>query len=284
MRRPPQGRKKENMKSMLNQLLLAAVAAAVISLSACGGGGNHDNPFPPGPTAHINSSNFRDAAGIAAAGVQRSAEQVSATHVPTFELKDQSTPGTYACRDGGSLSLSVTSSLNQLTLQNCKSGPVFVASGSINDSVEATPVGQAHVVKIKDLSFRSGDNATPLQTLNGSLSFTLRPDNSLAAVKADFSYTRQGRKESLSLSEDANGRKLLEIQSASFPQALSIDISADEKTAKISSRGDGSSVTVIESQDGKSYTLELRGIGGGAPIASQTLSEAEFKALIQKWL
>lgn len=271
------------MNELLKQFLLAVAAAACIALTACGGGGG-DNPVPPGPEAHINSSNFVDATGIAAAGAQQGVDQLSAGATPVLELKDQGTPGTYACKDGGTVNMALADKVNNLTVLNCKSGNVFVASGAITDTSESTAAGQVHAIKIKDLSFRVGDSDLTLQTLSGSMNATLKPDGSLTAVKADFSYTRKGRTDTLALRQEANGQMLIEVQTPNFPQKLAIDISADEKTVKISSRGDGSSVTVIESSDGKSYTLELRGIGGGSPIATKTLSTAEFEALLKKWL
>ncbi|MCV2348922.1 hypothetical protein [Paucibacter sp. Y2R2-4] len=272
------------MNALLKQFLLAATAAACIALTACGGGGSGDNPIPPSPEAHINSSNFLEATGIAAAGAQHGGDQLSAGAAPVFELKEQGTPGTYACKDGGTVNMALVDKVNNLTVLNCKSGNVFVASGAITDTSETTAAGQVHAIKIKDLSFRVGDTDLTMQTLNGSMNATLKPDGSLSAVKADFSYTRNGRTDTLALNQEANGQMFIEVQTPNFPQKLAIDISADEKTVKISSRGDGSSVTVIESSDGKSYTLELRGIGGGSPIATKTLTSAEFEALIKKWL
>jgi len=270
------------MNALLNQFLLAATAAACIALTACGG--SDDKPTPPIAEAHINSSNFVEATGIAAAGVQQSGDQLSAGAAPVLELKDQGTPGTYACKDGGTVNMTLVDKINNLTVLNCKSGDVYVASGAITDTSETTAAGQIHAIKIKDLSFRVGDTDLTMQTLNGSMNATLKPDGSLTAVKADFSYTRNGRTDTLALRQEANGQMLIEVQTPNFPQKLAIDISADEKTVKISSRGDGSSVTVIESADGKSYTLELRGIGGGSPTATKTLSTAEFEALLKKWL
>ncbi|MEJ6005334.1 hypothetical protein WG899_07240 [Paucibacter sp. AS339] len=270
------------MNAILKQFLLSAAAAASISLTACGG--SNDNPTPPPPEAQINSSNFVEAAGIAAAGVQHSGEQLNAGAAPVIELKEQGTPGTYACKDGGSVNMALVDKVNSLTVLNCKSGNVYIASGAITDTSETSAAGQAHAIKIKDLSFRVGDSDLTMQTLNGNLNFTLKLDNSLSAVKADFSYTRNGRTDTLALRQEANGQMLIEVQTPNFPQKLAIDISADGKTVKISSRGDGSSVTVIESSDGKSQTLELRGIGGGSPIATKTLTTAEFEALLKKWL
>nr|WP_295075533.1 hypothetical protein [uncultured Roseateles sp.] len=263
--------------------LTLCVAVTSFALSACGGGGGGNEPPSPTPEAFINSSNYEATAGIAAAGTQHSAEMLLAGVLPINAIAADAPAGNYPCIAGGSMTLSVVDKVRNYSAQSCQTGEAFLASGSISDTVGQGNGG--HSLLIKDLVFRVGDSAAPLQTLNGSVAASLNAQGLPSAVIADLSLSQGTRTQTYALTMDASGKLLIVLQTPSLAQKLVYTIDPQSSSVKVSSRGDGSSVTIVESADGKSYTLELRpDSSASSPTASKTLSAAEFEALLKKSL
>ena len=269
---------KANLKSISCLLCLSASA---LFLSACGS--SSDPEPPPVKTAHINSANYSDVLGIAAGGTEQSEGFMRAGLTPIVVGFSQTRPGSLACIDGGSLELSIADKLRTYTAVNCKTGPVFIASGSLTESIDSAD-GLSRSVKIKDLNLRTSDTDLTMQKVNGDVKVSVKANGTPVSVLIDLSVTRNARTDTFALTLDASGNLLVVVDTSRFPQKLVITGDAKANSIKISSRGDGSSLTAIESADGKTYTLELREPGNATPVLTKTISTAELEALVKKSL
>ncbi|MCV2366940.1 hypothetical protein [Roseateles oligotrophus] len=269
---------KSNLKS-ISCLLCLSVSALI--LSACGS--SDPEPVPPVKTAQINSANYSDVLGIAAGSSDQSEGLMRAGLAPIAVGFTRTQPGSIACVDGGSLDLAIADKLRTYTAVNCKTGPVFIASGTLTESVDS-PDGLSRSIKIKDLNLRTSDTDLSMQKVNGDFKVVVKADGSPVSAVIDLSVARNARTDTFALTLDASGNLLIVIDTARFPQKLVITGDAKTNSLKISSRGDGSSLTVIESVDGKSFNLELREPGNNTPTLIKTISATELEALVKKSL
>jgi hypothetical protein len=260
---------------------LLCLSASALILSACGS--SDPEPKPEPKTASINSANYSDVLGIAAGSSDQSEGLMRAGLAPIAVGFTQTQSGSLACVDGGSLELSIADKLRTYTAVNCKTGPVFIASGTLTESVDSLD-GLSRSVKIKDLNLRTSDTDLTMQKVNGDVKVTVKADGSPVSASIDLSVTRNARTDTFALTLDASENLLVVIGTSRFPQKLVITGDAKTNSIKISSRGDGSSLTAIQSVDGKTYTLELREPGNATPILSQKITAAELEALVKKSL
>ncbi|MDC8770857.1 hypothetical protein [Roseateles albus] len=270
---------KANLKSI--SCLLCLSASALI-LSACGSSSDPE-PKPEPKTASINSANYSDVLGIAAGSTDQSEGLIRAGLAPIAVGFTQTQPGSLACVDGGSLDLSIADKLRTYTAVNCKTGPVFIASGTLTESVDS-PDGLSRSVKIKDLNLRTSDTDLTMQKVNGDLKVSVKADGTPVSAVIDLSVLRNARTDTFALTLDASGNLMVVIDTSRFPQKLVITGDAKTNSVKISSRGDGSSLTAIESADGKTYILELREPGNATPVLTKTITAAELEAWVKKAL
>jgi hypothetical protein len=258
---------------------LLCLSASAFILSACGS--SDPEPAPPVKAASINSSNYGDVLGIAAGSSEQSEGLMRAGLTPIAIGFTQTQSGSIACIDGGSLDLSMADKLRTYTAVNCKTGPVFIASGTLTESVDSAD-GLSRSVKIKDLNLRTSDTDLTMEKVNGDLKVVVKADGTPVSALIDLSVTRNARTDTFALTLDASSNLLIVIDTARFPQKLVITGDAKTNSVKISSRADGSSLTAIESADGKTYTLELREPGNAAPVLTKTISAADLEALVKK--
>lgn len=271
------------MKTPINSILsLLCLSASALVLSACGSGNDPEPPTPP-KTAQINSANYSDVVGIATGGYDQSAGLMLAGLTPVSLGFTQTQAGNIACVDGGGLDLSIADKLRTYTAVNCKTGPIFIASGSLSETIDS-PDGLSRSIKIQDLNLRTSESDLTMHKVNGDFKLTLKADGTPVTALIDLSVSHNARTDTFALTLTAGGKMLINIASPRFPEKLFISSDAATNSVKISSRGDGSSVTVIESTDGKSYTLELREPGNSTPTLVKTISEAELEAMVKKML
>jgi hypothetical protein len=180
----------------------ACCALATLLLGACGGGGDGGSaaPTPPAPTpAQIASSNYLDAFWVGAYGVLRTGdalEIIDNAFTNVFRAGDVAQ--VYNCAGGGTLTLTRSGSVRNVTFSNCAIDQIVYTSGTIS-SADAAPITSAGITYLGSGEFTltsvvyrivAGEALT--QTMSGSLTFLRRPDRTVQLSGA-FDVLRNAR-------------------------------------------------------------------------------------------
>ncbi|MCV2366944.1 hypothetical protein [Roseateles oligotrophus] len=267
----------------LASLLLAGASA--LTLSACGSGGDTPPEPPPEPkTAQINSANYGEAVGVAFAGFQRSQPLIESSLLPLTIGFTETLSGSYPCKDGGSLTLLAADKVRTFTAVDCKDDAAWIVSGTLTETISGAN-NSTRSYKLKDVNIQTGTSNQSVAVVNGAAEAVLKADGSTPeSFQIDLSVALNGRTDTLGMSLDAAGKLQLVIDSTRFPQKLLFSADTQAKSFTISSKGDGSSMSVTPSADGKTFLIELRASAGGTPTFSKTASAEEFAAWLVKSL